>query len=94
MMRIRIITTNNDSILIKFMILATNITIINNNTDNEENKSIEIIVRHHCTMYTTVTCLRPIINEESNNKDCIGANTNWILLLMIFLSSPRMGNIN
>ena len=45
-------------------------------------------------MYTTVTCLRPIIDEESNNEDCIDVNTNWILLLMIFISSPMTGNIN
>ena len=44
MMRMRIITTNNDSILITFMISAMNDTIINNDTDNEENKSINVIV--------------------------------------------------
>ena len=60
------------------MISATNDTIINNDPDNGENTGIDIIVRHHHMMYTTVTCLRPIIDEESNNEDYIGANTNLI----------------
>lgn len=76
------------------MILEMNDTIINNDTNNDENKSMDIFVRHLCTMYIAVTCLRPIIDEESNNEDYIGASTNWILLLMIFISSPMTGNIN
>ena len=45
-------------------------------------------------IYTAVTCLRLIIDEENNTEDYIAANTNWILFLMIFLSSPITGNIN
>ena len=45
-------------------------------------------------MYTAVTCLSPNIDEESNNEDYIGVNTTWIILLMIFISSPMTGNIN
>ena len=44
MMRMRIITTNNDSILITFMMLTMNNTIVKNDTVDEKDESIDIIV--------------------------------------------------
>ena len=76
MITTRIISTNNDSILIMFMMLATNNTIIKNDTNGEENESVDIIVSHHCTMYPAMTCLPYNIYEENNNDGYIGADTN------------------
>ena len=61
MMIIRMITINNDSILITIMMLAMKDVIIHNNIANEnnENECIDIISQHHHTMCTVMTCLPP-----------------------------------
>ena len=81
------ITTNNDSALIIFMMLATNNTIVNNNIAKEENEDIDIVVQHHCKLFTAVTHLPPNTDEESNNEKYIDVNTNWTILIMISISS-------